>query len=111
VPNLLYKQKSCLPVHYFRRCDALVLDTEVHLASAKGRWPPVLPQQPVVQHQQRSVAEFECVVPQNVKNLRLAGRSVANEPGIVDRNLGDIADEAGVRPLIPLQFKKFTPGW
>jgi hypothetical protein len=98
MPSLLNWQQSCLPGYLLTLDDAMrwAQGTEVHLAPAKGRWQPVLPQQPVVQHQQRSVEEFQCVVPQN--------------PGIVDRNLGDIANEAGVRPLIPPQFKKFTPG-
>ena len=56
------------------------------------------PQQPVVKHQQRSIEELEFVIPQDMKDLRLGCRSIANQLGIVHRHPEDLPYEAGIRP-------------
>ena len=42
-----------------------------------------LAEQPVVNHEQRAVEELKFVVPQNVKDIRLGDRSVADKSRVV----------------------------
>src|SRR5438105_2051102 len=66
----------------------------------------LFPEQPVIQHQQCTIYYFEPVIPEDVKDLRLGSRGVADKPAIVNQNPQGLPCEAHVLSLVPAQIQK-----
>jgi hypothetical protein len=58
----------------------------------------LLPEKPVVKHQQRAIEVLKFVIPQDVKKFGLGCRSVAKQLRVVRQNPESLLSNADIRP-------------
>ena len=65
-----------------------------------------LPEEPVVEHQQRAIEKLKFVVPQDIKDSWLGSGGITNQPAVVQQHPEDLLYKPSIRPFIPTQIKK-----